>query len=182
LSYSQRSEGLIGNLGWDTVNETLLANAKALLAACRYTTDQVFDLKATYSDSGGSRFDFKSSSLAMLQRLRRDVRAARLVYRTDPDAKPAWVDCKKNTGEMRQSRLVRGAAQYLRDLEAQCARDHDDAAVATVEADFRGKFVGIQHVGRMCGSVAGMWRWFTAATLRYGAEVCDVGRDWINDG
>jgi hypothetical protein len=181
MPYSMRSEGIIGNLGWDSPPETLIANTKAVLIAAGALASDVVELKASYEQAGGTSVDIKCFSPTVLQKLRRLARDFKMVFRTDAGATCAWIDYQKTRDEMRPSRLVRRAAAYLRDVDAQRCIANTDLIPYEIVADFRGKFIAAGPLGRVGGSIAGWFRFFPSALVRYTQETLDVGRKWVHD-
>lgn len=180
IPYSERTEGIIGNLGWDLPGDVLLQNAWKLIAVCGYGPEAVLSAIPTYTIPGSS-VNIKCASAEVLRNLKTRIDAKKMVFRSDAGARPAWCNCSKSRDELRPSRLVRKAADFLRDLEQQRASvDESNNCSAEVVSDTKGKIVELKGVGRMGATQGGNWFWFPAAYLRFAKESLLVGQDWIN--
>jgi hypothetical protein len=156
VPFEFRSEGIFGNLGWDTLPSLLLSRAADFMKAIGVGDGDVSGIKASYSNTGGSSVDFVAKDPDTLQAMRTKARNMQLVFRVDMPGKFAWVDMKKTNTELRPNRLTRRAAEFLQDLE-----DAKFAELASVVAlDLHGKLVTIK-CARIGGSVQGRWRWFS---------------------
>jgi hypothetical protein len=173
LLYSERCDGIIGNVSWQ---RRRLTNAKSPLASVGVKDGEVASIVASYSNVGGSSRDIVCSSPSVLQRLRLLVKQQRVKFRKDIGAKCARIDRRKSRGELRPCTLVRRAQSFIQDLEQQTAPSKG-VPVAEVTVDFGGELIEAVGLGRMGFSIAGMWRWLPATCGCYVPEMFEAGLD-----
>jgi hypothetical protein len=169
---------LFGNLGWDSDAPLVLERAKELLlqADCM---DMVETMKATFARVPGSSVDVLFKTPDMLTKARDRIDALEKVYRTDMPDKFAFIVIRKTRDGLRPNCLVHRAADFLEDA----IREHKQGDAKAVSKDIRGKLVSLEGMGRIGGSIAGIWQWLPhfLKSNYLPPDVLAFGKDWIED-
>jgi hypothetical protein len=142
-------------------------------------------MKPTLQNSPGSSMDVTFLSADALSESRGKIEALRMIVRTEPfegegtsPIRPAWLSVRKTRDELRPNRLVKRATQFM-DMEA----EHHPGTEKKVTPELKGKFVSLEGLGKVGGSLAGIWRWHPALYRagRYPPDILQMGIDWVND-
>jgi hypothetical protein len=146
----------------------------------------VKSMKPTLTNTPGSSMDITFISAEALAEARTKIDNIKLTVRVEPldgtnqaSIRPAWLSVVKTREELGPNRLVRRAAQFHSDMEA----EHYPGIEKQVTPDVKGKFVSLLGIGRVGGSIAGIWRWHPALVkcARYPPDVLQLGIDCVND-
>jgi hypothetical protein len=125
--YNMRTKGIIANLGWNASVEDLKCNAAYVFKLLKIPDGELLSVKPTYSEAGDSSCDFKLKAPGLLGTLRVAATTAKIMMRTDADADPVWIDCKKTADELRPLRLVRKCATWV---QQHAANEHSSMPIS----------------------------------------------------
>ena len=165
VPYRERTEGRIGNLGWDTEADVLLARGKEVLEKANVDPNSHSVVVAAVGRSGkGSACEVTFISPAALQ-------AARLAVQTSAqsfvDSKIVWLDAQKEPEELRAARVIHRIAEMLNEMES--------ARTPSLEVvkNMRGGYVTVGGT-RAAYTLRGDVKWAAWAVNRYSEDE----RDW----
>ena len=169
LPLAERVVARMGNLGWDTSKDVIVARAKEVLSNAGVKEDEYVGLHAVRQE--GSLAELLFTSPMALQKAKFSVIGANASY---VEGKCVWLDVKKGREELRPARLVHRISELIE--EAESARP-DKMPVGKV---MNGKYVkvGEQKVGYSCKA---SWIWTRFGQERYGKDFCDMAKAYSED-
>jgi hypothetical protein len=165
IPYEQRTQAIIGGLGWDEPPAVLSQLATEVLTAAGVDPASYCGLAPKTSRQGfGSMVELVFFSPAQLTRAKFMVKA---VAKSGRGGKPIWLDAQRTRDEMRPARIVHRIFDGLENLE----RPRTDKIVLT--KNMPGKLIESPS-GRMGWTQQGNWVWSQIARQRYHAEDLDA--------
>jgi hypothetical protein len=119
--FSERSDGLLGNVGWNTSAADLRGRAEVVIAKAGIG-HLLVSFKPTFDRAPGSRMDLLFKSPQALQEAREKVEQLAFTARTEPKEdgsppRPVWIIGKKTREELRPNRLIKRAMEFILDME-----------------------------------------------------------------
>ena len=163
IPYDQRTIARIGNLGWDTEADLIIARAKDVLQKAGVDDGQFRGLSAPRRK--GSMAELVFMSAASLQAARVLVQSLQMSF---PEGHGmVWLDARLERSETRPARLVHRAAEMMEDVEA---KREDRLPIAKKTG---GKYIELG--GRKAGfSHNGKWVFTELAKQRYQQESLEM--------
>ena len=172
--WSQRTQAMLGNLGWDDTPDTIVERAKTVLESARVPGDSYKNLKASFRGSG-SAAELEFGTPQLLREAAKKVEDLEQSFRSvEGKPKPVWLAPRKSKEELKPSRMVRKMADFIQEVESY---REDGYSTEKVQLCQRAKAVSIQGFGRIGTVNQGtvMWAWSVKARSRYDAAVLDEG-------
>jgi hypothetical protein len=153
-----------------------LLRANQVLTDVGVDMEYIKTIKASYSGASGSSVDIELVRPGLLDSIKPLIKALNRVYREEK-TKKVYFDARKSRQELRPSRLVHRAWDYVMDVEMT-----KEGEKATIAKELRGKFLTRNGV-RIGASIGRQWRWLQTAWDKkngYTEQQLHLGLDWIN--
>ncbi|CAK0886944.1 unnamed protein product, partial [Prorocentrum cordatum] len=171
---SQRTQAMLGNLGWDDTPDTIVERAETVLESARVPGESYNNLKASFRGSG-SAAELEFGTPQLLREAAKKVEDLEKSFSTvEGKPKPVWLAPRKSKEELKPSRMARKMADFIQEVESY---REDGYSTENVQVCQRSKSVSIQGFGRIGtvnqGTVT--WAWSVKARCRYDATVLDEG-------